>query len=532
MIKTIWETISNFIEKHYKIIFTMIVCLDIFLNIYKLGEVPQGIHVDEAGMTYDAYCIANYGVDRFLKQFPVYFINFGGGQNALYTYLTAILIKICGRFDLFIIRMPALIFSVIEVIVVYLLGREFFSKKKSLLFMLLVVIEPWHIMKSRWGLESFLLSPMLLFSTYALIKAIKTKKLFAYIISGILFGITLYTYAISYLVIPIFLGLMLIYLIRKRMITIKQIIALFIPIIIFAIPLVLMLMVQKGWINEIDSFITIPLLPKNRTSEIDISYISNNIKYLQFAFINDELNYNSIKGFGSIYYVGIALMLLGIETSVFNKNKFNNKLINSKNNNENDKEDKIKNQEISLTTIMSFMFISNFILAILTEVNTNKLNGIYISVTFFVLVGLEFIYKNAKYIFTILMIVYMMLFSMFTNRYFTTFAKQDYDYFDNGDLEIMNYIKKYDGKEIYTDYINYIYSLIDYPISPYDFYKDIEIYKGIEVIGYKNYHSYIDYNNLKDDAIYVLKTQSKVEYFTSRGYKLEIVNNKYYILQK
>ena len=86
--------ITNLVEKDYKIIFFAILMLAIVLNTYRLGEVPRGVHVDEAGMTYDAYCIANYGVDRFLKHLPVYFINFGGGQNALYTYLAAIVIMI------------------------------------------------------------------------------------------------------------------------------------------------------------------------------------------------------------------------------------------------------------------------------------------------------------------------------------------------------------------------------------------------------------------------------------------------------
>ena len=45
-----------------------------------LGKIPIGINVDEAGTMYDAYTIANYGTDRFGNAYPVYFINYGGGQ--------------------------------------------------------------------------------------------------------------------------------------------------------------------------------------------------------------------------------------------------------------------------------------------------------------------------------------------------------------------------------------------------------------------------------------------------------------------
>ena len=80
----------------------------------------------------------------------MYFTNFGGGQNALYTYLTAILIRICSTYNSVIIRLPALILSIIEVIICYKLAREFTGKKTSLLFMLMITLAPWHTIKSRW----------------------------------------------------------------------------------------------------------------------------------------------------------------------------------------------------------------------------------------------------------------------------------------------------------------------------------------------------------------------------------------------
>ena len=184
-----YKEFSNFVENHYKIFFVIILALDIFLNVFKIGRIPSGLNNDEVGSTYDAYCIANYGVDRFQNKFPVYFINYGDGQNALYTYLIAILIKIFGYYNSTIIRIPMLIVSVIEVIVAFLLVNKFRSKKESLLFMFLVAISPWHIMKSRWGLESYLFSPFQLFSIYALVSAAlsERKRILKFIISGFLF---------------------------------------------------------------------------------------------------------------------------------------------------------------------------------------------------------------------------------------------------------------------------------------------------------------------------------------------------------
>ena len=57
--------------------FLAVVLLLLFIpiHLFALGELPSGLDVDEAGMAYDAWCMANYGVERYLKPFPVYLTN-------------------------------------------------------------------------------------------------------------------------------------------------------------------------------------------------------------------------------------------------------------------------------------------------------------------------------------------------------------------------------------------------------------------------------------------------------------------------
>lgn len=516
---------GELIDKHYRIIFLGILLLAIVLNTYRLGDIPKGIHIDEAGMVYDAYSIANFGVDRFLKHMPVYFINFGGGQNALYTYLTALVIKVFGTFNLTLIRIPALVLSTIEVVIAYLLIKEFKTKKQALLFMLLITISPWHIMKSRWGLESYLLSPMLLFSIYALMKAVKNHS--NTIISGILFGLTLYTYALSYIIIPIFLLLTFIYFIKNKKINIKQIIEFSIPLIILAVPLILMLMVQKGWINEINSFITIPQMHKNRVSEVSIKNIGINLSTLMYVFGNDYLTYNSIKGFGSLYYIGTILMVLGLIITMINL--ISTHIINKRN-------AISSNKGNNLDVIMLFVFITNILLACLITMNINKANGIFISATYFILVTLREIYRNVKVIFSTIIIIYGIMFVMFIKKYFIDLAKEEHRFFDNGQLVLCEYLRKFEGREIYTEDVNYIYNLYVNPISPYEFYggiETIEVSDGIEVIGYDKFHKYVESDDIKENAVYVLSEPSNIQKLQDKGFKLEkYYNDKFNILYK
>ena len=45
------------------------ICLVIALS-FRLGAVPAGFHVDEAGMAYDALSLAKHGTDRFGYHHP------------------------------------------------------------------------------------------------------------------------------------------------------------------------------------------------------------------------------------------------------------------------------------------------------------------------------------------------------------------------------------------------------------------------------------------------------------------------------
>lgn len=530
-IKNCMKKTADFIEKKYKVFFILIFIIALILNTYKLGIIPSGVNCDEAGMTYDAYAIANYGTDRFQNKYPVYFTNFGDGQNALYTYLTSILIKIFGNYNTLIIRVPALIISMMEVVISYLLVKQFRSKKESLLFMLLVTISPWHIMKSRWALESYLLSPFLLFSIFALVKAIKDEKhkILKYIISGILFGITLYTYAISYIVIPLFLILMLIYLIILKKVKVKEVIALAIPLCILALPLVLVQLVQKDIIKPIYSFITIQKLFKYRVGELSLAKFSENLGTLKYALFCDKMNYNSIEGFGTLYYIGTISMIVGLFNIVIKYLLKNiKKIISRVKYTEENKE----NKELNLDIIMLLMFISNFIITILTDMNANKLNGIFISATYFELVTLRSLYKYNKLSFNIIIITYVLYFVLFIKSYLVV---MDYNYkpcFDNGAVcAFEDDLLKNTNKKIYGDNILYIYKLYANPISPEEFNKDV-VFKNNRVVGFGNYEEiYLNTNNIDENAIYLTYNQYKASELENRGFKIK--NFKYcYVIYK
>ena len=479
---------KNSKEKKYYIILIIILAVGIITRIIGFGQIPKGINVDEAGTMYDAYCIANYGTDRFENAFPVYMINYGGGQSALYTYLAAIFIKIFG-FNLTAVRLPALIFSIIYMIFAFLLTKDFKNKKVAILVEFLIAIVPWHFMQSRWALDCNLMSAMMLISIYALIKA---KRKAGFILAGILFGITLYSYALSYIVIPIFLIVLLAYMIYAKKIKISQIICLFIPIVILAIPLILNLLVNAGIIPEIKlSWISILKMWEFRSNEITISNIGTNlIEFVKSMFAFDRNNYNAFPQFGTLYYISIPFAVIGLWQSIQSLRK------------------DFKEKKISADLIMAIIFISVFILGLFIEPGINRINAIYISLIYYTALGIAYIIQRKKYVGIIIISAYTLVFIVFLWYYFNIYPKDERNRaFNSTTIEVVKYIEseeKFDNKYISmrTDAVqSYIYTLIANETPPDEFNEDAVIDKN--VFHYGRYLFYYDIIN--NNVIYVLE---------------------------
>lgn len=86
-LNNLYNKLKTFITKYYKFLIFVLFALTFFTSTYKLGEVPYGLHVDEAGMAYDAISISQYGVDRYLNKLPVYLINYGR-RTKCYVYVS------------------------------------------------------------------------------------------------------------------------------------------------------------------------------------------------------------------------------------------------------------------------------------------------------------------------------------------------------------------------------------------------------------------------------------------------------------
>lgn len=501
------KTLLNIIDKHYKIIFILIFIVFLATRLYHLDMVPQGVHIDEAAVAYNAINIANYGVDRYLNPFPLYFLNFDGGQSAMYTYLGAILVKIFG-YSLFLIRIPAVLFGLLTLIFGTLLAKELGGKRFSLLIALLITICPYFFMASRFGLDCNLMLGLFTTSIYVLLKAILNEKISLYVLAGILFGLTLYTYAISYLLIPLVLIGLTIYLIYTKKLNIKKVLAFGLPLFLLAIPMILNVLINASIIDEIKtSFFTIPKMNNDRTSEIALSNIFTNITQMGTYLTNDNLIYNAFPSFGTLYLFSIPLVILGI-ILIFKRGVIS-----------------LKTKKFNNNMYIAIIFISMFVglLFIKDGFVINKGNAIFICLVLFLGIGIVKVMQLLKNYAFIIIIIYLLAFTYFGYFYFCRYPVVYYPqaYFMDTYVEIIEYSKQFD-KDIYIEPIilGTLWAALASETSPYEF---ANAENQDEHFG--NLYFYIP-DEFDDDKVYGVYEEDAT-ILKERGFKCHNIDNFY-----
>lgn len=368
------------------IINTILLCLAIaliaFLHLFRLIEVPFGLNIDEAGSCYDAWCLANFGTDRYGNSYPVYFVNYGGGQNALLTYILAVAYRLFGYHDI-IVRLIMALMAFVTAFFGYKLIREIREEKTdATLFLLLYAIMPICIMLFRIGVESTLMICFAVIFLYYFLLGIQNRNKWYYFLAGVSGGLMLYTYALTYIVMPLMLLLSFIYVLRIRndskskIEEVKHWIIMGIPLALLAAPLIAVQLINMLDLPQmmIGPF-TLTKLMTYRGAELSLSNpLKGLLNVFRYVCTFDPLTYNTISTYGTLYYISIPFIVYGLVWCI-------KKTIYS-----------CKQRELDANTIMLAWFAAECLMGCLLTENsppfTSRMNGIYIVVLYFLVVGL------------------------------------------------------------------------------------------------------------------------------------------------
>ncbi|MGE5042384.1 MAG: ArnT family glycosyltransferase [Candidatus Levyibacteriota bacterium] len=312
--------------------FILIVVLGIALRTLFLNISPPSLNEDEAALGYNAFSILRTGADEHGVFLPLSLESFGDWKLPVYSYIDIPPIAVFGLTE-FAVRFPSILAGVAGIILIYFISRELFKKKTISLFSaFFFAVSPWSIFFSRAAYEVNVGMSIFLAGFLLYLLGEKKKKKWYLLSSGVLFGVTLFTYHSFIIFTPLFVFALGVFTWKKLK---KNILFLTIPLALFMIVTVFTsfssgsklstttIFTNKNIIyNRVENFkkdtiANPPVLDKIYTKYVGVPYqlLQNYLSSFSPTFLFDrggEKLVHNLDGFGNIYIFDALLLLVGI----------------------------------------------------------------------------------------------------------------------------------------------------------------------------------------------------------------------------
>lgn len=441
----------------------LILLIGILVRTWAFGDIPAGLNQDEAATGYDAWAVLTNGIDRNAFPFPVMFVSWGSGMYALNGYLAWPFMLFLGLSEVSI-RMPHLVLGIASLILFYALARRCTDRPTAVMALFLLSINPWHIMISRWGLDSNVLPGMFLIAVFLLVLGLQKRIYLPW--AAFVLGLCLYLYGTAYVVVPVFLLLTLIALRLFWKTTWSTLGLSAIVGFITGLPIALYVLInQFQWSSIVLPFMSIPRLsgvPRFQTVSSVFggngSEILHNLTdfWRLLLWQDDGLIWNSLPGYGLLYLIGLPFAIVGLLISIHRvwMNRGKDPLI----------------------FLLAWLF-SSIVLAALQSVNVNRINIIFLPLIFFCALGVQAAASTGKFVRNGIVAVFLIFFLFFTHTYFTWYKTEAADDFFTGlGPAIETAVDATDGPICVTDRVNmpYIFALFYSKTGPREFAETVQ----------------------------------------------------------
>ncbi|HEV7214232.1 MAG TPA: glycosyltransferase family 39 protein, partial [Chloroflexota bacterium] len=162
------------------------------LRIWQLGALPPGLNHDEGVNALD--------VERIIGGWHPIFLPANNGREALFMYSQAIVGAVLGVSPA-TLRLTAALWGILTVALTFGLGRRWYGSRVGLLAAGLLAVAFWHVVLSRVGLRAISAPAFYVAVLWALGEALQRRRRRAFVLAGVLLGLSEYTY-ISARVLP------------------------------------------------------------------------------------------------------------------------------------------------------------------------------------------------------------------------------------------------------------------------------------------------------------------------------------------
>jgi len=319
--------------KNNWLLVTLVVLLAFFLRVNKVTEVPPSLNWDEVSIGYNAYSILKTGKDEWGEFLPLHFKSYGEYKLPAQIYASIPAIAIFGLNE-FGVRITAVIYGALTILLLYFLAKELFDNKWiGLMSAFFLAISPWHIQLTRASFESSFSVFWIVMGVWFLVKSFKNPKWL--IMSVVPFAISIYTYNSARIFTPLFLVSML-FVFRKRVWTIKKESIIFATLFFIALlPLVPFVLSGEAsarykLVSITDDAGLIPRIEERRNLSklppVITKLIHNRVTYVSFYFTQNYLAHftpdflfingaghrqHHVQGIGELYAIQAPFWLAG-----------------------------------------------------------------------------------------------------------------------------------------------------------------------------------------------------------------------------
>ena len=429
-----------------------ILLLGILVRVVGIGEAPRGFNQDEASAGYDAFAILKYGIDRNGMHNPVHLIAWGSGQNAAYSWLCMPFIALLGL-SVWSVRLPMALVGCVSLVIFYFLLKNIHRENKAfvLLGTFLFAIFPWHIMKSRWGLESNLFPDLVLWGTFLLSQYLRKGKSGYLYTSMFLFGFSAFSYGSAYCFLPFFVLPVGICLLLRKRVTWKQALVCVLVLGVTVLPILLFVFINTFDYPQIElGFLTIPRLYVNRHTEMASvfsgNFLESSLKNFRDALKilvtqEDGLPWNAMPPFGLTYRVTLPLTLWGLVLCLKNIRKRN-----------------AQGPEF----LMDLWFAASVVLMFVVKPNINRINIIMIPWMYYTIAGTVDLAGRIPHGPKAAAVLFSAAFLLFAKTYFTDYQSMMEHKFSYGLGDAITQAAQAESDRVYvTDKTDmpYIYTL-------------------------------------------------------------------------
>lgn len=508
--------------KAVRMILVALICFFVFLRIFRFGDIPGGVNQDEAMAAVDAKALAEYGTDRFGTRLPAHFYAWGYGQmSVLMSYCMVPFIKLFG-FSSVTIRLPILIASIMGLGAVFLIVKNLISTDAALIATLLASVNPWHFMQSRWALDCNMFPHMFLIGFMLLVLGIR-KKPFIYL-SMVFFALCMYSYGVSFYMVPLFLLAAAIALVCLKAVKIRHILISAFVYFLLSFPIYLTMLINAMGRDTISlPFVTMQSF-KDCIRTKDMLFFSNAPLTQLISNIRSEIDvlvfqngtaWNTIPDFGTAYLCSIPFVLLGFGICVYKAFK----------------DEKAEKRAIYLLLVI-YAACAVLVGIFINQVNINRINIVHYAGIVFMAVSIYHLISWKKKTAYAVSAVYGLLCVLFFATYFLIWPEPIGRIFYTDFLQSLDYAKTLDFDKCYispdtqftgTEDVSEILTLYEYRIDALYFQGKTDSFDGKD-ISYKDRFVYSNPTEKKPEpdgkVVYIVRSNAYPDYdFSAWEYK-------------